>query len=496
VIREFVARNVLRLEPVREIIGRYASQVAALWRPRISIDRTRTDYKFWDSLRRGKAKGYELGGLFAQPIVETIASWVLGQGFTATLNTPHQSEGVAYTNNVLSRLVAAEIANMTLLYEDHLGLGDQYIIVNPDGVLTIPSPEQVTMLEDDHGQLTGYRFETKLEKVTILDEYRMDGRTLTLKRAGQRDEVLQYANLIGRLPVIHFANDKGRNEKYGRPIYEGLLRLFRRYDDLLEKGLDGVEIMGNPIPVFEGLEDIDETIDANATAEDETYTDTEGNSETRKVIRFDRLAALFLGKGGSFKFAGPTPGFTEDLKNTLKLLFLLMLDKTHIPEFIWGNAIASSKASAETQMTPFVMFITGRRQRLEGEGADDLLGREARGGLLELFDVWLRMRRLTDPRIVVAPVQITWPALVEEDQTQKLARLAFAKQHSLITDETTLTQLDLVDDPAGEVGDAQEEARERRDEFERRLDKESSDEVSRAREERQQRERSPTARIA
>lgn len=485
-IREFIARNILRLEPVKEIVGRVAATVAGLYnRAIVTLDRTRTDYKFWDNLRRGKARGYELGGLFAQPVTEIIASWVIGEGFTAALNTEEENERVDYTNDVLSRFLRGEMARLNLLYEDGMALGDQYVIVNADNSLSIPSPEQVDQVEDDLGNKIGFKVTTKLEKATLIDEYRLDGRTLTIKRAGQSDEVQQYTNLIGRLPVIHFANDKGNNETNGRPIYERLLRLFRRYDDLLEKGLDGVELMGNPIPVFEGLENIDETIEANATQETETYFDAEGNVESRPVIRFDRLAALFVGKGGSFDFKSPATGFTEDMKNVLKLLFLLMLDSTRIPEFVWGGAVASSKASAEAQMPPFVMFIEGRRAKLEGIGADDVLGREAQGGMLELIDVWLRTRRLTDPQIVVAPVSITWPELIAEDETVKLARLDFAKRNNLITDETALTQLDLVDDPAAEVEAAQEEAKEREDEFAARLDQEVNDEVAQARNRRQ-----------
>lgn len=483
-IREFIAKQVLRLEPIREIIGRVAAQFTGLYnRFRLSIDRTLTDHEFWDRLRRGKAKGYELGGLFAQPIVEILASWVLGEGMGAKLVVPKEeaeNERVLYTNDLLLRWLRSQMARITLLYEDHLALGDQYAVMNPDGTLAIPSPETVERIEDDFGTLIGYRITAKLEKVTIIDELRLDGRSIIIKRAGQSDEVQTYQNLIGRLPVIHFANDRGNNETYGRPIYERLLRLFRRYDDLLEKGLDGAELMGNPIPVFEGMKNIDETIDANKAA-DETYIDKEGNPQSRAVINFDLLAALFIGEGGHFQFASPSPGFTDDIRNILKLLFLLMLDSTRIPEFVWGGAVESSKASAETQLPPFVKFIMGRRARFEGRGADEELDQEASGGLLELIDVWLRTRQLTDPRILVGPVAIDWPELVEEDQAQQLARLSFAKQNNLITDETTLRELDLVDDPAKEVGQARDEAKQRQDEFNARLEQDAQDELTKMR---------------
>lgn len=473
-------------QPVREIVGRVAARVVGLYHRAVStLDRTRTDYKFWDNLRRGKARGYELGGLFAQPITEIIASWVLGEGFIAKLKTDEEGERVNYTNDLLVRLLKGVMALVTQICEDMYALGDQYVIVNPDCTLAVPSPEQVDHVDDDFGNLVGYKVTTKLEKVTIIDEYRLDGRTLTIKRAGQTDEVMQFQNLIGRLPVIHFANDRGANETNGRPIYERALRAFRRYDDLIEKMLDGVELMGNPIPVFQGLDNIDANIEANQSMQTETYFDADGNEETRATINFDSDAAIFAGKGGKFEFVSPPTGFTEDTRNGLKVLFLLVLDTMRIPEFVWGGAVASSKASAETQMPPFVKFIQGRRARFEGIGADDLLEREARGGLLELLDVWLRTRKLTDPRVMVAPVEITWPELVEEDQAQMLARLTFAKTNNLISDETALDQLDLVEDTTGEIEKARQEAKKRADEFQQRLDQESDDELAKARAQKQ-----------
>jgi hypothetical protein len=472
---ERIRRNKPAPGVVRELIGRVALMVTGSWKSLFNIrtvDDTRTDYAFWDKLRRGKSKGYKLGGLFAQPITEIVASYVIGEAPTAKLTATGEDEPegspVAYTNDLLTRWFRRFTATLADLYIDLLALGDQFVIVNPDGTLSIPSPETVDIefSELDPREMVKFTVESKLDKATIKDEYRADGRTVTIKYTDSRpDVVLEFANLIGRIPVVHFANDRGPNERFGRPIYERCLSLFSRYDDLLNKAADGVELMGNPIPTFDGLEDIQKTIEANATAEDPTYTDREGNEQTQKTIRFDQIPAVFVGKGGSFGFKSPAGGFTGDARNVIKVFFLLLLDTMRIPEFVWGGAIASSKASAEAQMPPFTRFVEFRRQKFAGSPADELLATDARGGLLELLSLWLEMRSLIDGQVVVGPIELEWPELMAEDEQLKLEKVKYADSQSLLTDETTLRLLDLVSNPEREAEAARKEADERAQQF-------------------------------
>jgi len=474
---------------VSEIIGRVSVR-ALVWRstPTKTVDTTQTDYEFWDKLRRGKQAGYEFGALFCQPLVQIVSSHVWGDGPQLALaegagpDATPETDDRAYTDALLARWVAQQSGMFLDVLQDDYALGDQYLIVNQaDGTISIASPEAVEVERDplDWRTIRKVTITTRTEDAEITDEYRTDGRTVTVTwqkaadghHAGQK-QVFQFQNLIGRLPVVHWANDRGGNETNGRPIYEALLKLFSRYDDLIVKALDGAELMGNPLPTFEGMENINETIDVNATSEDETYTDTAGASVSRKMLAFDRLAAVFVGKGGRFDFKSPQRGFTEDIRNMLKSLFLLMLDYSRVPEFLWGGAIASSKASAETQMPPFAQYVTFKRGQLEGIGADDLLGTAAEGGLLELADVWLRVRALFDRRVVVAPVACTWPEIMGEDEALQLEKIKYADGTGKLTAQTTLELLDLVDDAASEIKKAEketEDAMQRQQEFSDRL---------------------------
>jgi len=467
---------------VSEIIGR-AVYVTMPWQARHSItksvDETTPDYVFWDKLRRGKQDGYKFSGLLCNPITQIVASYVWGEGPTLALtdkgDPDNESDPKTYTNSLLSRWLERNAGQFLQTLVDLYALGDEYLIIDGDGTLSIASPETVEVEYSPFDALlpTVYTITTKTDTVTVTDKYEITQRTIALKwhktvqdigvTVGQ-EQSFTFPNLIGRLPVVHWACDRGTNEQRGRPIYESLLPLFSRYDDLIVAAMDGAEIMGHPLPAFVGLENVAETIKANETAETGSYTDREGNTQERVEVRFDRDATVWVGKGGDFKFVAPPNGWSGDLRDILKSLFYLVLDSTRIPEFLWGGAIASSRASAEVQLPPFVQYVGMRRQQVEGQGADDLLGQQARGGLLELADVWLRTRALTDRRVVVAPVAAKWPEVAADDEALTLEKVKYAHGVGLLTSETALGALDLVDDPTNELEKAKGEAEEAQEE--------------------------------
>lgn len=479
--------------PVAETIGQY-TLTKPLWNARIllNIDTTWKDYVFWDALRRGTAAGYQIGGLFCMPIAQTIASHVLGDGISASLvesaipksltsvhqdgkptknlkavqkqsvaaaptakPNPDAGSDIAYTNAQLKLFLERNQGFIQTVQVDKYCFGNQYAIVNPDCTLAIISPETVTVeySASDYRHPLAYIIRTKLQTARVEDIYTAEKRILIVHYYDARGTVRhEYENLIGRIPIVHFVCDRSANEIYGRPVYEPALPVMRSYDDLIYKTIEGVELLGNPIPVFEGLDNPQETKMLNSDAV--TYTDIDGNEQTEYVTRFDRNAGLYIGKGGSAKMLNPPVGFTKDSLDTLRQLFLLLLNHTRIPEFIWGGAIASSKASAETQMPPFMQYIKFRRLEAEGEGADPALGIEARGGLLELIDIWLRTYKLLNPAIVVGPVKIEWPELDIQNGQLKFQWGSYLNATGKISDEDVVALSGYWDDPASVVARA------------------------------------------
>src|SRR5690606_23320494 len=137
-----------------------------------------------------------------------------------------------------------------------------------------------------------------------------------------------------------------------------------------------------------------------------------------------------IGKGGDGKFIAPPVGFTEDTKTALKSLFLLLLDRTGIPEFIWGNELSSARASSDTQMMQWAHDIEGQQK------ADETW-------LLELGSLWLATAALTDPLVVVDDLKVEWPPVLDENMELRLKALEFAASRNLLTGKTMLELTEL-----------------------------------------------------
>jgi len=219
-------------EPVAEMIGRYVVAGAQLnvfrSRARVkTVDETIPDYEFYDRLRRCKAEGFTLAGLFCARIERILAAWVLGDGVTVTLHEGAATGTLAarrrdYTNGLLAEFIAGLLdagqdeagaalevdagqgAQLLALYRDSLGLGDQYVIMNVDGTLSIPSPDTVTIQRNmlDYRRWDAVIVVTKLNGWEITDEYRRLDRTVTYKEGGEVRAVQTYPNLLGVIPVV------------------------------------------------------------------------------------------------------------------------------------------------------------------------------------------------------------------------------------------------------------------------------------------------------
>ena len=460
-------------DKITEIIGRVAhSRTRVVWDAHsalYSMDTTKPDYAWWDAMSRGEKQGFELASVFVRPAVNVRAAWTLGKGFKVRLAERHE-----YSDDLLQRWARSINSTLLTLFKDLDRLGDQYVLVNADGSLSLPSPNTVEMFYNklDYRQAVRCVITSKFEDATLTDEYTADYRQVTVKNlkaealetAFGRVEasgtlVMQYENLIGKLPVVHFTNERGVNETNGRSLFQGIRFTMSQYNDALKKALDAVGIMGNPIPTWEGMENLEETFLQNTVP---TGVFDSNGEEIREVqLNRDGLNGLFIGKGGGFKFSAPQNGFTQDVRDMLKLLFLLVLEYLQIPETVWGGEMGQSRATSGEQMNTFYQSIEGRRLELEGVGSDSVLGLEAQGGLFALTDVWLRMRALVDPQVRLGDTVIEWDDIRSIDEALKFEKTQWAHAASILSDESALENLELVENAADEIDKARLEAEER-----------------------------------
>lgn len=402
------------------------------------------DYAYWDKARRGKAEGLKLAGLFLRPLSSKITAWVLGDAplwITESKTATHELN--QWWRNWQSSFMRA--------YQEALDLGDCYAVFNGDGTITVVPPHVVDRIldDDDLQTLIGYRVTITYSKddgvdaQTFIDEYYADYRVRTVKNfqgSTIRGYPKEYTNPLGKIPVVHIPNRFGADEVFGRPLGDPFLNLLIRYDDVFDAALKGNIRQGRPTPTINKMgtaTQVDEFWSRYGTTE--TVTRPDGTQEEVTVIHFDPDMLLTLGGEAQFKYEAPG-SFVGDTEKLLGLLFYLVVQHSEVAEFAMGVAVASTKASTESQLEPFLRYIKKMRGLALNwiqELADlflsylGLFEREARGQQARILwkpmsaaearlvldsDIWMFAKKLVDPLVAtwLAPVGFTDPEMVQE----------------------------------------------------------------------------------
>jgi hypothetical protein len=233
--------------------------------------------------------------------------------------------------------------------------------------------------------------------------------------------------------------------------------MLSQINDVIQKGIQGAKVAGNPIPVFENLDDPNEIVDLNADTTDATYLNEDGEEIDRTVIRWDRSPAIALGQGGRFQFASPSVGFSEDIVGLTKFLFNMIQSKSHIPDHMWAGSDTETEAGVTAKTPPFVRYIENQRARFAGRGSDTALGIGASGGLYELAEIWLAYLALVDRRAMSGSVVLRWSDLTEDDARTKFEWIKWLHSRFGLTTKTALELSNLVENIDSEYEQAQAE---------------------------------------
>lgn len=401
------------------------SRLSNSWWKRPSHDWSRPDYAFWRRAYYCRARGLELSGLFIKPLVNKTAAWVMGRPPQWKLDNENAA-------TALGDWWADNHADILRGFRASLRQGDGFIVVNPDLTLTIIPPDNVEPLvsDDDYSQIIGWRItqtyqhpQESTKKMTLTDEYFANGRIQRWEIDGRVVQTNTYANPTGRIPVIHIANSRDDGETFGHPEAEALVEVFQRYGVVLEAGIEGNELQGRPTPViaFETKGDLDAFWDQYGVTETQTLPD--GSTESVTTIGVD-LKQLLTVSGATFDYKSPG-SFIGDMVRLLEIMFYLILEHTELPEFVFGNAISSSKASAETQMPIFAKFIEMKRG-------------DAEKWIVELAETVMAFLSFVTPGIGAQSPKPQWEQLTQDDGQLTLSSVQWAYGEGLIDEKTAL----------------------------------------------------------
>lgn len=427
-----------------------------------TLDPGQADYAFWDRARKGLIRGMEASGAFLKPLASKVAAWSFG--ILPDIQVDNTS-----TYEKIGGWLADNHAKLLRAYEESVALGDYFIVVNADLTMTIVPPHVVEPIVDDsdYSRPIGWRITEVYEhpsqdvykRMVIEDAYTAEGRVRTIWIDGQQQSQETYPNLLdGRIPVVHIANNVAADERFGHPEALALLAILYWYNDVLEHAIAGNKKQGRPTPVIEkmGTQDHVEAFWQRFGRRRESRDPDTGETIYEYVLDFDADRVLTL--GGDAQFSWKSPGsFAGDTEALLGLLFYLMLQNTEIPEFVWGNAIASSKASAESQMEPFDRFISKK------QGG-------ASGWLLEVLRTVVAYTALYEPSVRADDqLHIRWPSLVGDDKRLTLDAIKLGLEQQLLDDETALSLMPLnIENPRDVLEKLRQQIEVERDDYDRR----------------------------
>lgn len=435
-----------------------------------TFDTGTADYAYLDKARHGRIYGLKISGLLLKPIASKITSWSIGKPPTFKAGNPAATEGLATWWRSFH-------ANVIRANEESLNLADYYIVINADRTVTLLPPDVVTPIvnPEDFGKIIGWRVEIVYDHPTEVgrtqtqrNEYYADRREETVITAGRPTRQRTYRNLIGRIPVVHIANNVAANEMFGHCEWEDLIPILQEYGAVFEAAIEGNIRHGRPTPTIEQMGSA-KAVEAfwSKFGKTKTVTHADGTTETENYLEWDADKLMTLGETATFGWKAPPP-FMSDVNSLLQLMYYLLVEHCEIPEGFLGNAIASSQASLNTQMEPLIKFIEKKRSM-------------AQAWVLEVCEIVLALLNVVTPSISLETPEIVWDDLTSKDGTLTLQTVQWAYGEGLLDEETALMLLPIeIENPKEVLAKAKEEKQVRQDAFNAGADQRLADAQARA----------------
>ena len=481
-VRAIVSEMTGRDDP-NAINGSYGQRVRAkfgMYKGISTFDISRTSYAlaraiFYANTYVDKKTGttygndYLLGAPFGKPIVNISAGFAIGSPVRIVESEATTDEEIKSGTNkkktdpnadpnkdpaLESKPENTTIANVNQWLEENRNLffmlarnsfrdGDDFVVMDDDGTTTEVPPEDVDIITNPNNPqlIDGYDIwssfpdpanPTSSENVTYVDEIRrVYRRRMLVDKSGNRVEVAgtlnDYRNEMDggleerQLPVVHFANEKEGRMLYGISEFQNLYFLMANYHAVLAAAIKGNIYNSTAVPVIQGVKNMNQFLNQNFTK------DADGNY----VLNWDSQKMLVVGEGGSVQIL-QADGTATDAQTLLNILFWLISQSSETPEFAFGTAVASSKASVSEQ-TPMLIKKAIRKQGQLEEP------------IRRLIDLYIERMSKLDSKNYTADTQYTidMPDILDEDLNINIQIVNALLEKGIITEETAMTMLNI-----------------------------------------------------
>lgn len=447
----------------------------SLWGKSTTIDYVRNDYDLYRSLYfgasiNGKGRDMQTGAMFAKAIVNSAAGFAIGDGFKISMDEKH-----AKVEQKINDWIEGNRSAILDVVRHQMRDGDAYLYVDEYGTIDEFDAKNVdVMLDPMTGEVIGYDINEIYEEVTpegvkqkwnMLRQYRTDSirylkfkdnqreqaeviynRVFTSEGAVEPTENQQYFvdDIIPRaLPVVHFANDPEPRAVYGNSELLNCLTGIQNYTAVISNATKGVIYNSSPVPYITGVASPDRVAsDSNKNETDDTDK-TNWGPDTVLYFADKEANAGFL----------QANGFMADTGQLLEYYFMLIVQASETPEFVFGTGIQGSRASVETQMPIVTQKAERKRAQLEHP-------------FKQLIDAYIDRRiRLSDPDFLKLKnadyeINIEFPDLQMEDKSLTLNIVKEMLAQGILSEETALSLVlgDKIPDITKEIEEAHKDA--------------------------------------
>lgn len=457
-------RRILGSTRIAEMLGKEPAQangygmIRTMWsgffKHKTTIDYTRNQYALFRQLYYASGlddqieESMLLGAGFAKPIINSTTAFALGTSFKVQI-AGSDEEGAVELKAAESDLQNWVDTNFDLIY-DWVKYGnrdgDSYFYVDEIGRLSLLKADTVDVVVDPvTGETLGYNITDHVEiqdpstgqkqKYTYLRQYRRNLVRISRWKDNQdqKDAEILYERIFANgseidtqakdnegnfintdlnflpeeldnrpLPIIQFRNEPEPGALYGNSELQNVLVYMRNYGEVLDEATKANVYNSKPVLVMIGVSNPEDD-----PANDDTFKE---NKETgQKEMDWQQNTTLYIeDPQGDAKFL-EIPNTMENTGKLLEYLFYCIVQASETPEFVFGTAVSSSRASVSEQM-PIVAMKAERKRK------------QIRGPLMELLNLYIyRQLQLSNPtyftlKDIEQQLDVEFPAIIDEDK--------------------------------------------------------------------------------
>ena len=340
-----------------------------------SLETSHVDYNLARQLYYNTHENYKLGAGFAKPIINSTVGFMGAPTFRC-----EDENGQVILDSHFNKWTGKFIK----LQRNWLREGDVYVmLVRADTTeneayktlykneafrieMRFIPPERVTAVVDPHNsdRLLKIIIRTDVQykdennedvKYTAIEVWTPEQHTITYDGDNIPEELqpIEEANPWKFIPIWWLRNENEEHELHGRSELEPVEPYIRAYHDVMMHALRTSKLTSTPKLKLK-LSDFEEFIKNN-------FSEEEIRNKKLKMANKD---VIFVGDADD---AGYVQVSATNHETLLEFLFMCIVDVSETPEFAFGTAVASSKASVSEQMVPLAKKVERKRSQIEDD---------------------------------------------------------------------------------------------------------------------------------